>query len=86
MYINISKVTGVKQQYYTTFSEALSAIDILINILEHEKKSTDLEINKSLDIQKFFISIGTKFSETKTSMTFSKNKKSKNCVTFVLWT
>ena len=74
MYINISKVTGVKQQYYTTFSEAHSAIDIVISILEHEKQTTDVEFNKSLDIQK----LAQNSRKQKINDVFKK-KKSKNC-------
>ena len=79
MYINISKVTGVKQQYYTTFSEALSAIDIVISILEHEKQTTDVEFNKSLDIQK----LAQNSRKQKINDVFQKKKKVKT-VTFVL--
>lgn len=74
IYINISKVTGVKQQYYTTFSEAHSAIDIVIGILEHEKQTTDVEFNKSLDIQK----LAQNSRKQKINDVFQKKKKSKN--------
>ena len=57
-----------------TISEAQCAINAVIRFLEHEKQTSDIEINKSLDIQNFLFQLAQNSRKQKTINDFFKKK------------